>query len=126
MRAILLLAAFVVQDDRVDYTKDSPEKIKAAVEKKEAVLLDVREESEWKDGHLKLALFLPLSWLRKESEKESFAEAVAAKVPKGKVIYAHCRAGGRAMTAAGMLKKLGYDVRPLKQGYEELKKSIDE
>jgi rhodanese-related sulfurtransferase len=121
VRTLALLAALLVQDDPVDYTKDSLEKIKAAVEKKEAVLLDVREESEWKAGHLKIATFVPLSWLRNES-----AEAVAGKVPKGKIIYAHCRAGGRAMTAAGILKKMGYEVRPLKQGYEELKKNLEE
>ena len=122
MRAAWVLFLALAQDGKVEPTKDSLEVIKAAVEKKEAVLLDVREESEWKEGHLKLATFLALSWLRKESEKESFAEAVAAKVPKGKIIYTHCRAGVRSMTAAGLLKKLGYDVRPLRQSYETLKK----
>jgi rhodanese-related sulfurtransferase len=41
-------------------------------------------------------------------------------LPKEKVIYCHCRSGGRCLTAAEILKKLGYDVRPLKPGYRDL------
>jgi len=33
----------------------------------------------------------------------------------------HCRSGGRVLPAAGILKKAGYDVRPLKAGFDDLK-----
>jgi rhodanese-related sulfurtransferase len=44
-------------------------------------------------------------------------------VPKDKIIYTHCKAGGRALTCGDILKAQGYDVRPLKPGYEDLIKA---
>ena len=41
-------------------------------------------------------------------------------LPKDKIIYTHCKAGGRALVCGDILKKQGYDVRPLKPGYEAL------
>ena len=49
-------------------------------------------------------------------------EELAKKLPKGKIVYLHCKSGGRCVTAAELLQKKGYDVRPLKQGYEDLLK----
>ena len=34
-----------------------------------------------------------------------------------------CAAGGRSLDAADLLKKLVYDVRPLKPGYKDLLKA---
>lgn len=47
-------------------------------------------------------------------------EELAKVLPKDKVIYLHCAAGGRSLQAAGILKKQGYDVRPLKSGLDAL------
>jgi rhodanese-related sulfurtransferase len=118
--AFLLLAAL---QDPVEHTKDSLETIKAAMAKKDAVLVDVREQSEWDDGHIDGALFLPLSWLREESKGDKFVERLGEKLPKKKILYIHCRSGGRALAAAGLLRKQGYDARPLKAGYEDLRKA---
>jgi len=41
-------------------------------------------------------------------------------LPKDKVIYTHCRGGNRALVCGEILKKHGFDVRPLKTGYQEL------
>lgn len=100
----------------IEHTKDSVDVLKAALARKEAVLLDVRESSEWEDGHLDSARSLPLSLLKTLAPEE-----VEGKVSKQVVVYLHCRSGGRALTAAGILKKLGYDVKPLKPGYQALK-----
>ena len=48
------------------------------------------------------------------------AKQLAKVLPKDKVIYAHCRSGGRCLVAADILKQQGYDVRPLKQGFKDL------
>jgi phage shock protein E len=96
-------------------TQDPLEQVKAEMAKNEAVLVDVREQKEWDEGHLEGALLLPLSWLR-DASKEGLAE----KLPAKKILYVHCRSGGRARTAAGMLMKQGYDARPLKSGFEDL------
>lgn len=99
---------------------DSLDQVKAAMAKKEAVLVDVREQTEWDEGHIEGALLLPLSWLREESKGDGFSGKLAGKLPAKKVLYIHCRSGGRARTAAGMLKKQGYDARPLKAGFQAL------
>jgi rhodanese-related sulfurtransferase len=44
-------------------------------------------------------------------------------VAKDKIVYTYCAVGYRSLRAAKILKKYGYDVRPLKPGYEELSKS---
>jgi len=106
-----------------EHTKDTLDMVKANLAKKDAVLVDVREKVEWDAGHLEGAVFLPLSWLKAERDGEKFVEKLKEKLPAKKVLYIHCRSGGRALTAAGILKKAGYEVRPLKPGFEELKRS---
>jgi len=118
LAALLVLAA-----QEVDHTKDSLDTVKAALARKDAVLIDVREKGEWDQGHLLGALFLPLSWLKAESKGDKFAEHAAEKLPANKILYLHCRSGGRVLPAAGFLKKAGYDVRPLKQGFDDLKEA---
>lgn len=101
-----------------DHTKDTTETVKRAVADGKAALLDVREKAEWDDGHLKDAKLLPLSAL-----KAAKAEDVARIAPKDKIVYLHCGSGVRCLKAADALKKLGYDVRPLKPGYMDLLKA---
>ena len=102
-----------------DHTKDTLAAVKKALADNKAVLLDVREKSEWDAGHLKDAKLLPLSVLKAGVK----AAEVAVLVPKGKIVYCHCAAGVRCLKAADTLKKLGYDVRPLKSGYKDLLKA---
>jgi rhodanese-related sulfurtransferase len=98
-----------------EHTKDTPADVKKAIEKNTAILIDVREQSEWDDGHLKDARLVPLSKLKKDGSKE-----LVKDLPKDKVIYCHCRSGMRSLEAAEILRKLGYNVRALKPGYKDL------
>ena len=102
-----------------EHTKDSLETVKKAVAEEKAILLDVREKSEWDDGHVKGAKHLPLSLLKAGAKPDAVAEII----PKGTVVYCHCGSGVRCLKAADELKKLGYEVRPLKPGYEDLLKA---
>ena len=102
-----------------EHTKDSLDTVKRAVAEKKAILVDVREPEEWEQGHVVGARLLPLSAL----EKGVKAEELARVLPKDKVIYCHCLAGGRCLDAARILGDLGYDVRPLKPGYPQLEKA---
>jgi phage shock protein E len=102
-----------------EHTKDSLDAVKAGLKDQKAVLVDVREQSEWDAGHLQGATLLPLSQLREGVS----ADELARLLPKDKVVYCHCAAGVRVLPAADLLKKHGYDVRPLKQGYKDLLKS---
>lgn len=101
------------------HTVDSIELVKERVANKSAVLLDVREQNEWDAGHLTDAQFLPLS---KMKDPAAVAEALAP-LPKDKPIYLHCRSGGRVLQFADLVAGKGYDIRPLKAGYERLVES---
>ena len=82
-------------------------------------MLDVREPEEWQAGHLAGAGLLPLSVLEKGGTLQAYAQVL----PKDKIIYCYCLAGGRCMEAAAILQPLGYDVRPLRSGYPQLVKA---
>lgn len=101
------------------YTQDSLKTVRQKLDAQEAILLDVRSKEEWDAGHLKEAQLLPLV----ELQDDLSAEQVRARLPEGKIIYAHCARGPRALAAQEMLKSLGYDVRALNLGYEQLKKA---
>lgn len=99
-----------------DHTTDSLETVKKNLADGKAVLLDVREESEWKAGRLKDAKHLALSELKKGVASEKLKQTL----PPGKIVYLHCGSGVRCLNAGDLLKKQGYDVRPLKDGYQDL------
>ena len=116
---LMCLAAWRTPAAAAEHTKDTPAEVKKAVADGKAVLLDVREQSEWDAGHLKDAKHLPLSALRGNVK----ADDVAKVAPKGAIVYCHCASGVRCLKAADALKQLGYDVRPLKPGYADLLKA---
>ncbi len=100
-------------------TKDSLSTVKERLKDKSAILVDVREQKEWDEGHLKDARLVPLSKLKVEAESDKLTKNLS----KEKIVYCHCGAGIRACSAADILKKRGYDVRPLKDGYKDLLKA---
>lgn len=114
-RALCGLLLISVPVLAAEHTQDSLETVQQRVTDKEAVLIDVREQSEWDAGHLSDALLLPLSKLKKGAEKKDLEQ-----VSKDKICYIHCASGKRVLPAADALKKLGYDARPLKSGYQAL------
>lgn len=66
----------------------------------DALVLDVRENSEFADGHIPKAKHIPLGQLSKRlSELDKF---------KDKPIVAVCRTGSRSGHACGTLKKAGF------------------
>lgn len=97
-------------------TKDDLKSVKQGVAEEKAVLVDVREKSEWDAGHIDGAVFLPLSELRNGIT----AETLSKRIPQDQIVYTHCAVGIRSCAAADILAKHGYDVRPLKPGYKEL------
>jgi rhodanese-related sulfurtransferase len=120
-RAILLGLALGSASGTVsaEHTKDSLDAVKQAVKEQKAVIIDVREPEEWQQGHLAGAGLLPLSTL----ERGMTPQELAKILPKGKIIYCYCLAGGRCAEAAALLKPLGYDVRAIKPGYPQLVKA---
>jgi len=105
--------------EELTHTKDTLDTVKQNLKDGKAVLVDVREQKEWDDGHIAGAVFMPKSKLDVEKE----AAELAKKLDKTKIVYTHCRAGRRALACGEILKKQGFDVRPLKAGYEDLVKA---
>jgi rhodanese-related sulfurtransferase len=112
--ATLLSMAFAAHG--TDLTKEPLSEVQKSLSENKAVLVDVREEDEWKEGHVEGAVFLPLSALKNGVDSKK----LEAQIPKGKIIYTHCVVGKRAVAAGNILQKYGYEVRALKQGYNEL------
>lgn len=75
------------------------------------LLLDVRTDKEWRQGHLKGAHHIPLHELgRRFPELEKH---------KNREIICYCRTGNRSLTAAVRLKRLGFSVAHMKGGIVE-------
>ena len=102
------------------HTASVPAEIAAYVAAGTATLVDVREPDEWAEGHLAAATLVPLSELAERGRDDAFAAELARKIPKDKPVYTHCKSGGRCVLAADPLRRLGYDVRPMKEGYKDL------
>ena len=65
------------------------------------IVLDVREQEEYDQGHIPGAVLLPVGEITQES-------ASAAVPEKDTVVLVYCRSGNRSKAAAGELAQLGY------------------
>lgn len=80
-----------------------PERVRA-----DDVLLDVRWESEWREGHLD-AVHAPLGYFASHLDS----------IPRSRRIVAYCASGSRSIMACSLLRKAGLaDVAVLEGGYE--------
>ncbi len=84
----------------------SPKEVHQLVEKKEAVVLDVRTEGEFADEHILGALNVPLGRL-----KESVND-----IPRDKLVVCQCGHGCRGSLAASILKTYGFNVANMAGG----------
>ncbi|WP_353418106.1 persulfide dioxygenase-sulfurtransferase CstB [Staphylococcus delphini] len=81
----------------------------------EAHVLDVRNDEEWKNGHLEQAVHIPHGKLLTE------------KIPFNKEdkIYVHCQSGVRSAIAVGILEHKGFkNVVNVSEGYQGFKESL--
>ena len=72
----------------------------------DAVLLDVRQESEWEAGHAPMASLIPLAGLADHLDE----------LPRDHLIVCACRSGGRSLRAATFLQENGFEVANLAGG----------
>ena len=72
----------------------------AELVKQGAVIIDVRTPAEYKGGHIKGSVNIPLQSL----------QANLGKIPKNKTIITCCASGMRSGSAKSILKSAGYDV----------------
>ena len=93
-----ILALSAISKSEENSTNVEANNIENLLKNKE-FLLDVREEYEYQDGHIKGAVNLPL---REILEKKD-------TLPKDKDIYVYCRSGHRSADAVNFLKSLGFE-----------------
>jgi rhodanese-related sulfurtransferase/quercetin dioxygenase-like cupin family protein len=106
----------------IDFTEDSLEVVEKNIASGAAVLVDVRSQQEWNQGHLAGSIFLPVTSLQAPNFDPVKVEKTLPKKDE-KILYTFCVVGMRAKQAGLVLEKQGYTVRVLKPGYEELVKA---
>jgi phage shock protein E len=84
------------------------------------LIIDVRTEAEWNDGHIKDAVLIPY---------EQIGEKIGTIAKdKSKRIYLYCRTGRRTKIAKDTLEKLGYkdviNLKTLENAAETMKLKI--
>lgn len=104
----------------IEFTKDSLEEVQKNIARERAVLVDVRSQEEWDEGHLEGSIFLPVTSLRKHSFDPVKVAKTLPKKKEKKILYTFCVVGMRAKQAAKILSEQGYIVRALHPGYDEL------
>lgn len=65
--------------------KHSPEEMQANLASGQAVMLDVRSQKEWDDGHLKDAIFIPYKQITSLPSESKSVDGL----PKDKIVYCH-------------------------------------
>lgn len=94
----------------------SPAEAQAQVERGDVVLIDVREEEDWREDHAKGAKHLSRGIIELEIEEQ---------VPDPKTpIICYCGGGSRSALVVESLQKMGYEnVRSLAGGFRSWKES---
>jgi len=83
-----------------------PQQAAELLRSREAVVLDVREPIEWKAGHIRGSIHIPLGELAGRTDS----------LPRDRTIIAVCRSGNRSAAAARTLQRDGYRVENLSGG----------
>jgi rhodanese-related sulfurtransferase len=106
----------LVAEAKKQVTEISPDDTRAQVEGGQALLIDVREETDWKEGHAKGAKNLSRGIIELEIEEQ---------VPDLKQpIICYCGGGSRSALVAESLQKMGYEnVRSMAGGFRAWKEA---
>ena len=102
----------LLQQVRSDISEIDATEARDRIESGEPVVVDVREQDEWDEGHIPGAVHVPRGHL------ESRIERLAPDTARPVVVY--CSAGNRSAFAAKTLTELGYeDVVSLAGGFTD-------
>jgi len=99
--ALLFVVLTACSPDATAFGKVSAEQAVEMLANEQAIIIDVREQSEWDTGHIPDALFIPLGQL-----KSRIAEL---DVYKGKPIIMQCRSGVRSARASSIMVDAGFE-----------------
>lgn len=101
----------LVADAKKNITEISPQDAATKSESGDAVVIDVRDQDEWDEGHIPGAIHMSRGTIELDIEE---------KVPDANaLIICHCGGGGRSALAAESLQKMGYkNVRSMAGGFK--------
>ena len=106
----------LLQQVRSEISEIDAAHARTAVDGREAVVVDVREQDEWDEGHIPGAVHIPRGNL------ESRIERAAPDTAQPVVLY--CSVGNRSAFAAKTLEEMGYeDVVSLAGGFTDWKRN---
>jgi molybdopterin/thiamine biosynthesis adenylyltransferase/rhodanese-related sulfurtransferase len=106
----------LLQQVRTEIDEIDAGRARELIESGEPLVVDVREQSEWDEGHIPGAVHVPRGHL------ESRIERTAPDLARPIVVY--CSAGNRSAFAAKTLGELGYeDVTSLAGGFTDWKRN---
>jgi molybdopterin/thiamine biosynthesis adenylyltransferase/rhodanese-related sulfurtransferase len=106
----------LLQQVRAEISEVDAERARALLDTGEPVVVDVREQDEWDEGHMPGAVHVPRGHL------ESRIERVAPDTARQVLLY--CSAGNRSAFAAKTLEEMGYeDVVSLAGGFTDWKRN---
>src|SRR5256886_13729652 len=91
-----LLAQVRAEIDEVDAVR-----AREVIENDDPVIVDVREQDEWDEGHIPGAIHIPRGYLESRIE--------GAAPDRSRQILLYCSGGNRSAFAAKTLQDLGYD-----------------
>jgi len=97
---LIVLVSGVLKAELQSLEEISPVAAEQLFNKQQAIILDVREDSEWKEQHIPGAIHIPLGQL-----SERLTEL---KQYKDSPIIAQCRSGRRSAQASDVLKSAGF------------------
>ena len=80
----------------------------------DAIIVDVRPEKRFREGHIPLAINVPMERV----------ERGQINLPKSRVIIVYCDTGGSSIRAAGILSRMGYKVINCVGGLKNYKASL--
>lgn len=102
LAAIIGLLAWNLLASRIaGYAKIDPSEAVKMLNRDEAVLLDIREGKEYKDGHIVDSIHIPVTTLGKRH--------IELAKHKQRPIIVVCRSGSRSTSACSLLRKQGYE-----------------
>lgn len=96
MSSVYLKNNVAIDDEIVEVNVSETHKV---LNKRDYIIVDVREEDEFEEGHINTALNVPLSDFRSNYKT----------IPNSKHIILVCRSGRRSLSALSFLKDHGYD-----------------
>ena len=86
---------------QLNYRNTDPEGFAKLIAEPDVVVLDVRTEAEYAEGHIKGAVLI-------DYHKDDFMERAKETLPVSKTIAIYCRSGRRSAYAAEKLADAGY------------------